>query len=149
MKLPIFLGALLLSASPAVADDYLYLRCKASVDLVNTNSATSKITEDRTIDDIAILKVDFKMKTILDSRSEGPLNVSIQDKMLSIPQRIDNKELKLDDIGKIKLTPPYTLSGRGTAIYKSKNQTSTYSYEGPCKEIDASVFEEALKESEI
>ena len=64
MKLHALFGALLVSASPAIADDYLYLRCKTSVDLVNTNSITSKITEDRIIDDIAILKVDFKMKTI-------------------------------------------------------------------------------------
>ena len=149
MKLHALFGALLVSASPAIADDYLYLRCKTSVDLVNTNSTTSKITEDRTMDDISILKVDFKMKTILDSRSEGPLGIEIQDKILKIPQRINDKELELEDIGRIELTSPYTLSGKGTAIYKSKNQTSTYSYEGLCKEVDASVFKSALKESEV
>jgi len=149
MKLHALFGALLVSASPAIADDYLYLRCKTSVDLVNTNSTTSKITEDRTMDDISILKVDFKMKIILDSRSEGPLDIEIQDKFLTIPQRINDKELELEDIGRIELTPPYALSGKGTAIYKSKNQTSTFSYEGLCKEVDASVFESALKESAV
>ena len=112
---------------------------------MNANSTTSKITQDGIIDDITILKVDFKMKAILDSRSEGPLDIAIQDKILTIPQRIDDRELKLEDVGRIELTPPYALSGKGTAIYKSKNQTSTYSYEGLCKEVDASVFEEASK----
>lgn len=149
MKLHALFGALLVSASPAIADEFLYLRCKTSVDLVNTNSTTSKITEDRTMDDISILKVDFKMKIILDSRSEGPLDIEIQDKFLTIPQRINDKELELEDIGRIELTPPYALSGKGTAIYKSKNQTSTFSYEGLCKEVDASVFESALKESAV
>ncbi len=101
------------------------------------------------MDDISILKVDFKMKIILDSRSEGPLDIEIQDKFLTIPQRINDKELELEDIGRIELTPPYALSGKGTAIYKSKNQTSTFSYEGLCKEVDASVFESALKESAV
>ena len=114
---------------------------------MNANSTTSKITQDGIIDDITILKVDFKMKAILDSRSEGPLDIAIQDKILTIPQRIDDRELKLEDVGRIELTPPYALSGKGTAIYKSKNQTSTYSYEGLCKEVDASVFESALKAS--
>ena len=116
---------------------------------MNTNSTTSKITEDRAIDDIAIIKVDFKMKTIFDSRSEGPLDIAIQDKILTIPQRINDRELKLEDIGRIELTSPYTLSGKGTAIYKSKNQALTYSHEGLCKEVDASVFESALKESAV
>ena len=31
MKLPILLGALLLSATPAVADNFLYVRCKTEV----------------------------------------------------------------------------------------------------------------------
>ena len=148
MKLPILLGALLLSVSPAFADDYLYLRCKLSIDWVQRNSITSKITEDRTIDDIALLKVDFQRKTILDTRSDGPLDIAIQDKVLTITQRIDDKEMKLQDIGTIELTPPYAFSGKGTGIYKSKNETSAYSYEGLCKEINESVFEKALKESE-
>ncbi|WP_114992804.1 hypothetical protein [Synechococcus sp. UW179A] len=148
MKLPTLLGSLLLSASSAIADDFLYLRCKLSVDMVITNPATSETVEDRTMEDISTLKINFAKKTILDSRSEGTLDIAIQDKILTIPQRIDDKKLKLIDIGKIKLTPPYLMSGKGTAIYKSKNQTSTYSYEGLCKEVDASVFEKALKESE-
>ena len=31
MKLPMLLGTLLLSASPAVADDFVYLKCKATI----------------------------------------------------------------------------------------------------------------------
>ena len=148
MKYLTLFGALVLTASPVVADDYLYLRCKSSIDWVTKNSTTSKTTENRTLDDIALLKVDFKKKTILDTRSDGPLDIAIQDKVLTITQRIDDKEMKLQDIGTIELTPPYAFSGKGTGIYKSKNETSAYSYEGLCKEINESVFEKALKESE-
>ena len=148
MKLPILFSALLLSASPAIADDNLYLRCQSSVDWVQRNSTTSKITEDRTIVDIAFLKVDFKKKTILDTRSEGPLDIAIQNKTLTITQKIEAKEFKLEDVGTIEMTPPYAMSGKGSGIFKSKNETATYSYEGLCEEIDESVFEKALKETE-
>ena len=147
MRSLLALGALLLSASPAFADDYLYLRCKFSVDWVQRNSITSKITEDRTFDDIALLKVDFQRKTVLDTRSEGPLDIAIQGKTLIVTQKIEEKEFKLEDEGRIESTPPYAMSGKGSGIFKAKNQMATYSYEGLCEEIDASVFEEALKEA--
>jgi hypothetical protein len=41
--------------------------------------------------------------------------------------------------------PPYSTSGSGTAILKSKNETRNYSYKGSCEEIDASAFDEALR----
>ena len=148
MRSLLALGALLLSVSPAFADDYLYLRCKLSIDWVQRNSITSKITEDRTIDDIALLKVDFQRKTILDTRSEGgPLDIAIQGKTLIVTQKIEEKEFKLEDDGRIESTPPYAMSGKGSGIFKAKIQIATYSYEGLCEEIDASVFEEALKEA--
>ena len=146
MKLLPLIGALLISASPASAGDYLYLRCKYSVDIVTTNSKTSEISEDRTIDDIALIEIDFKKKTVLDTRSEGALGFTLQNKTMTIMQKIDDDELKLHGLDKIELMPPYSSSGSGTAIYKSKNETWTYSYEGSCEEIDASVFDEALSQ---
>ncbi|WP_037990606.1 hypothetical protein [Synechococcus sp. CC9616] len=145
MKLIPLIGALLLSASPTAARDYLYLRCKYSVDMVTTNTKTSKISEDRTIDDRALLKIDFKQKTVLDARSPAALGYMLQNKTMTIIQNIDDDETKLNGVDKIELMPPYSTSGTGTAIFKSKNETRTYSYEGSCEEIDASVFDEALR----
>ena len=147
-RLSVLLGALLLSASPAVADDYLYLRCQSSVDWVQRNSITSKITEDRTFDDIALLKVDFKRKTALDARSEGPVDIVIQDKVLTVTQKVEEKEFTLEDALTIELTPPYAMSGKGSGIFKPKNETATISYEGLCEEIDESVLENALNQQE-
>ncbi len=112
------------------------------------NSATSKTTEDKTIDDIAFFKANFKRKIILDTRPEGPINFEIQDKALTVTQSIEDKEFKLQDVLSIKLTPPYAMPEKGSGIFKSKNETGTFSYEGLCEEIDKSVFEKALKESE-
>ena len=147
MKLLPLIGALLLSASPAAAGDYLYLRCKSTAELVTTNTKSSKILDDRTIDDIALLKIDFKQKTVLDSRSEAALGYTLQNKTMTIIQRIDDDETILNGVDKIELMPPYSWSGSGTIILKSKNVTRNYSYEeGSCEEIDASVFDEALRQ---
>ena len=144
MKLFPLLGALLLSASPAAAGEYLYLRCKCSADIVTTESKSYKILDDRTIDDIALLKIDFKQNTVLDSRSEAALGFSLQINTMTIIQKIDDDEMKLNAVDKIELMPPYSWSGSGTAILKSKNVTRNYSYEGSCEEIDASIFDEAV-----
>ena len=88
MKYLPILGALLLSASPAVADDLLYLRCKQSVDMVITDLITSKIVEDRTIDDISILKIDFSKKTMHDSRAGVTVNFALKSKIATIIQKL-------------------------------------------------------------
>ena len=140
-----FLGALLLSGSPTAARDYLYLRCQYSVDMVTTNTKTSKIYEDRTIDDRALIKIDFNKKTVLDARSPAALGYTLQNNTMTIVQKINDDETKLNGVDKMELMPPYSTSGSGTAILKSKNVTRNYSYEGSCEEIDASVFDEALR----
>ena len=146
MKLLPLIGPLLLSASPAAAGDYLYLRCKCSADIVTTESKSFKILDDRTIDDIALLKIDFKQKTVLDARSPAALGYTLQNKTMTIIQKIDDDEMKVNSVDKIELIPPYSWSGSGTIILKSKNVTRNYSYEeGSCEEIDASVFDEALR----
>ena len=148
MKYLPILGALLLSASPAVADDFLYLRCKQSVDMVITDLITSKIVEDRTIDDISILKIDFSKKTMHDSRAGLTVNFALKNKIATIIQKVDDDEVKLDDVTKIKLFPPYSNSSTGTGIFKAKNQSSTHRAEGVCEEVDASVWDKSFKESE-
>jgi len=148
MKYLPILGALLLSASPAVADDFLYLRCKQSVDMVITDLTTSKIVEDRTIDDISILKIDFSKKTMHDSRAKLTVNFALKNKIATIIQKVDDDEVKLDDVTKIKLSPPYSNSSTGTGILKAKNQSSTHRAEGKCEEVDASVWNKSFKESE-
>ena len=148
MKSLLALSALLLSASPATADDFLYLRCKQSVNLVTTNSITSKIIEDRTLDDVSILKIDFIKKSILDTRSAGPLSFTVQNNVMNVLTKSDDDELKINDVFKLNLFPPYLNSSRGTIVFKTKNKTNAHSANGFCKEVDGSVFEKALKESE-
>ena len=148
MKYLLALGALLLSASSAVADDLLYLRCKKSDDIVITNSATSQIIEERTKDDISILKIDLTKKTLTDARAGYPLSFAVQNKVIIATFKVDNDVLKSADIFKLNLMSPYSISAKGTAIVKTMNKSLTSRGEGSCEEVDASVFEKVMKESE-
>ena len=148
MKLPMLLGALLLSASPVLADDFVYLRCKKSDDIVITNSATSKIIEERTKYVSSIFKIDLAKKTLTDARANYPLSFTVQDKLIIATWKVDNDEMKSEDIFKLTLMPPYSISAKGTAIVETMNKSLTTRGEGSCEEVDASVFKEALKESE-
>jgi len=146
MRSLLVLGALLLSASPAFANDYLYFRCNQSGDFFTTNSTTSKIIEDRHLEDIAYIKVDFKKKTVLDTRSAGPLSFTVQNNIMTVLTKSDDDELKINDVVKMNLLPPYPISSNGTIVFKNMNRTNTHRTIGTCEEIDASVFEEALKQ---
>ena len=146
MKLPILLTALLLSASPGVANDYLYLRCKKSDDIVITNSATSRIIGKRTKDVSSNFKIDLTKKTLTDARAGYPQSFTVQNKTIIITYRVDNDQLKSGDIFKLNLMPPYSISSKGTAIVKTMNKSLTTRGEGSCEEVDASVFEKALNQ---
>ena len=114
--------------------------------MVITDLITSKIVAARTIDDISILKIDFSKKTMHDSRAGLTVNFELKNKIATIIQKVDDDEVKLDDVTKIKLSPPYSNSSTGTGILKAKNQSSTHRAEGICEEVDASVWNKSLKE---
>ena len=148
MKYLFATGALLITASPAIADDYLYLRCKTTQDLLFIDSTTSKPLENRSITGDNFYKIDFKKKTILDARSTGPLSIMIQGKTLTFRNNSNGIKSKHDTSGRINLSAPYYMSASGVVIDKSENFTVTISEEGPCKKIDASEFEKYLEQHE-
>ena len=146
MKLQILLGVLLLSASPAVANDYLYLRCKKSDDIVIANSATSRIIGKRTKDVSSIFKIDLTKKTLTDARAGYPQSFTVLNREIIITYKVDNNQLKSSDMFKLNLMPPYSISSKGTAIVKTMNKSLTTRGEGSCEEVDPSVFEKALNQ---
>ncbi len=148
MKCLLALGALLLSASPAVANNLLYLRCRKSDHIVITNTVTSKIIEERTKDDTSILEINLTKKTLTDARAGYPLSFTVQNKLITATFKVDNDELKSDDIFQLNLISPYLITAKGTAIVKTMNRSLTSRGEGSCEEVDASVFEKVMKESE-
>ena len=58
MKIPILLGALLLSASPALADDFVNLKCDALVSAITKQAITNEVLEDVQEQEQRFFKVD-------------------------------------------------------------------------------------------
>ena len=146
MKSLLVLSALLLSASPAVADDFIYLRCETMQNLTYSNSKTSKILDNRRMSAVNILQVDLKKKTLFDTRSTRPIDVTIQGANLSWRNAFNTIKSGQDVSGKINLVPPYHFSSGGVVTDKNNNINLTFSEEGSCAKIDASEFEEALNQ---
>ena len=135
-----------LLTTPAFSKDILYLRCNVTSDLLIADLTTSKVAEDRTIEDIAILKIDLKASTAHDARSEQAIDIAIKGKTALITQRINDDEIKLDDDGELHLSPPYSFSGSGKGVYKSKNQKVDYIYKGSCIKTDPEAFHESFNQ---
>tara|TARA_Y100000589_G_scaffold193663_1_gene183243 strand:+ start:193 stop:537 length:345 start_codon:yes stop_codon:yes gene_type:complete len=114
--------------------------------MVLVDAKTSKVKEDRTIDEIFVFKINFINKTIRDSRSKIPVNIIVQNKNMTITLDSEDDELKISDKSEWNLTPPISYSQRGSIIDKIKNLSGTYNGEGVCKEVDASVWDEALNQ---
>ena len=145
-RLMVLISALLVSSTPASARDILYLKCNVTSDFLISDLATSKVVDNRSIDDISILKIDLKASTAHDTRSEQAIGIVITKKVALIAQRINDNEIQLNDDGNIHLIPPYPLSGTGKAVYKFKNQKADYAYQGSCTEASSSAFYEALNQ---
>ena len=148
-RLMVLISALLVPSTPASARDILYFKCNVTSDLLISDLATSKVVDNRSIDDISILKIDLKASTAHDTRSEQAIDIVIEKKTVLIVQKIDDDEIMLDDNGSLHLIPPYSFSGTGEAVYKSKNRKANYTYQGSCSEADASVFNESLDQQNL
>ena len=148
-RLLLLISTLMVSSTQAYARDILYLKCKVTSEFLVSDLATSKAVEDRTIDDISILKIDFKASTVHDARSEEALDIFIKRKMALMPQRINDDKIQLEDDGRLHLIPPSPLSGTGKGVYKSKNQKVDYTYQGSCIEVDSSAFHKILNQKNL
>ena len=94
MKLPILLGALLLSASPVLADDYLYLKCEESWEGDVLHAQTSKYIKKESKSYVGIYKIALKDQTIkgvtLGERdSVKTYNIQIDNDQLTYSEALD------------------------------------------------------------
>ena len=79
-RLMLLISALMVSSTQASARDILYFKCRITSDFLISDINTSKVVDDRTIDDISILKIDFKAGTAQDARSEQSIDIVIKRK---------------------------------------------------------------------
>ena len=143
MKLPLLLTTLLLSASPVVADEFLYMICKNDTNVKVTDLASGKIIDDKDGEEFLLLKVDLTNKRLRNHVDPGWVDVTVEG-----DQIIQDTKITLGGTTAQTYTSfPITLPGPISIQYQRRepSQLIVANAEGECREIDSSVFDEASK----
>ena len=159
MKSVLFLSALLLSASPAIADDFVYLICETKTQLRAIDAETAKVIRDfeevdSTNEDTfskEIYRIDLKNSQYT-HHLEGSRKSDVQ---VKIDAKIKNGKLMHYGEGprgyietKISFDPPGEILINGSYIGASMQgmYIGEFITKGSCKDIDASEFENSLNQ---
>ena len=141
MKLPLLLAALLLSASPAVADDFLYVVC----DMEGTNKTMSlpsgQLISEKPLDSSLKFQINLKELKMRNHRNSVWVDISIRG-----DQIIQNTQFNEDGyVGQVQGVMPLNPPGPTSTNIWTKTQTEYWvtEGEGECRKIDSSVFDEA------
>ena len=141
---PILVGltpAVVIGAAPALADDVLYRQCDINQEIIVTNQMTGKVSRD-SLDLPTVYRIDMGKKEITGitfaSSSTDPFE--LQDQTLHISLALDGEELT-DEKLTIQLVPPGKVSMKNQV--SNQYASSIINTSGTCKEVDASVYEEA------
>tara|TARA_B100001057_G_scaffold191508_1_gene192449 strand:- start:623 stop:1054 length:432 start_codon:yes stop_codon:yes gene_type:complete len=140
MKLPIFLSTLLLSASPVLADDLIYLQCDANTQIRIRDKTSMKLLREESEEFVVNYRINIKKKVIVDSGDGVERSFEILKKGLLV-QRITAQDgsnrAEVDTY--IQYDPPGRM--KGNSYFTDDTEEGTGKGEGKCKASNASVYE--------
>ena len=147
MKIPILLGALLLSASPALADNFLYVRCKT--EFTATTLQSNQVVDSEQGDMIFHFKADLKNSRIMNSargewdKLEIKNGVAFEDKVnvLEGLNYHSKTSMEIQPLGKIVVNVVVS-----KIAHSNEDVAQMLKASGDCQEVDASAFEMALNQ---
>ena len=148
MKLTAILGALLLSASPALADDLLYLKCNTTIKYNQIKPYPKEGEEDL----VLYYEVDFKNKMATDLalalNGEGSFEMKIENELILIKEEVYDEEGKLTISRQTEISydPPGRIVGVDFANDLDDNNVGTADLEGSCESSNKSSIEKELLE---
>ena len=144
MKFSFLLTTLFLSASPVLADDFLYVVC----DMKGTNKTMSlpsgQVISETSLDDSLKFQVNLKELKMRNHKNSKWVDISVRG-----DQIIQNTQINEDGyIGQVQGVMPLNPPGPTSTNIRMKTQTEYWvtEGEGECRGIDSSVFEEASKQ---
>jgi len=148
MKLSLLLSTLLLTASPALADDFVYLKCESNRFITVKNLKSNQIIkrEEKTV--IQHLKLD-----LLNSRIMGSLGGEWEEVEIVNGYVVeDKKEIVNGNTVIQKASMQFDPTGQIVADVlirrDSLSELESGKIRGICERSDESAFEKALKETE-
>ena len=145
MKLPILLGALLVSATPVIADDFLYVSCEMNGTNKITALPSGKVISERPLMVNTLL---FKID-LTNNKMRSHTVTEWSDNRITENQIIqDDKVNKKGFSGQVRGVMPLNPPGPATVHnwFKTMSEYKVIKAVGECREIDSSVFDEASKQ---
>ena len=151
MKYFTFLGALLLLALPAFADNFVYLKCENQMKLTSTEIKTGKLINDgETKFETVFLKIDpvgsrfMSYKPYSDKKELNWDDATIAGGVLSAIMIDNNEDLEVNGEITVEFQPAGKLSSQLSAIAFGMISTQI-EITGHCVDEVRSVFEKAFK----
>lgn len=132
MKSLLALGALLLSAAPALADDMVYLECPITMHATFVDAETSEVIDSISEDELMVFEIDVKNNTFIRDHTL-PEDVEIREGHLFYQTKNDGREFNL----KLQFNPPGNISGSASgaelSIRYGKEVNVSAQFAGSCK----------------
>ena len=144
MKYLPLLGTMILSASPAIADEFVYLECENKHVAITKYLKPPRITEEAVTSDIQHLKVDLVNSRFMTAENPQWDEAEVVNGAVVIDDQMTANGLTASIKANMQLDPP----GRITTNILELNDdySSSIKITGMCKKVDASVFEKALNQ---
>jgi hypothetical protein len=150
MKALLALSVLLLSASPVLANEFVYLKCDNEMTLTSTEMSTGKIINDgETKSETVYFKIDpngnrfMSYKSSSDKRDLKWDEAIISGGVLSANMVDKNEALKANGELNLEFKPAGKLRSKFSAVAFGMI-SSEIDISGDCVNVDASMFEKAL-----
>ena len=140
MKLTPLLGALLLSSTPAFANDFIYLQCDANIQLRTRDKTSLKLPREESEDFVINFRIDIKKKVMVESKDgvERPFEILRKGLLLQkIRQQDPINLVELDTY--IQYDPPGRMHLKSYSSVGTEEGTGKG--EGKCKASNASEYE--------
>ena len=144
MRLSTLLGALLLSVSPAVADDFVYLECETKLVATIKDLKSNQITKREEATETTHHKFDLVNSRLMSADNPQWEEVKIFDGVVVLDEESTEDGFDIKVNASWRIVPPGRFTADGSFI--NDTTSTTFKLRGMCKASDASVFEEALNQ---
>ena len=145
MKLPIIFSVLLLSVSPAVADDIVYLECETKLVTTIKDLKSNQILKGEETTEKTHNKVDLANSRTASAKDPAWEEVEVVDGVVVSDEEPTEDGFDIKIKGSWQIVPPGRFTG--DSLFIDDTTSTTFTIRGICKASDASAFEKALKEA--
>ena len=138
MKRPLLLAALLLSAPPALADDFLYMVCRVK----GSNTGTNRISRDvlnNDYVDFLMFKVDLSKSLFRNHRAPEWIRISVVGNTIVQDTKINREGFSSHVKGVLPLNPPGPISIDNW--FRNTTEYRVIKGKGDCRKTDSSTWE--------